>query len=101
MPISLNSDQGKCGNKVTRYRSVKVNRMAKWRRLLGSATEPNERLSMELSGTGIKPAVQILTDEVKSKRPILVFLAETKANASKVKGIQKKLETDARYYGSK
>lgn len=71
---------------------MKVNWMAEWRCLLGSTAEPNERLGVELSGTGIKPAVQILTNEVKSKRLILVFLTEMKANASKVKGIQKKLE---------
>ena len=36
--------------------------------------------------------VQSLTNEVKSKKPILVFLSKTKANKSKMKGFQKKLE---------
>ena len=38
------------------------------------------------------PAVQILTDEVKSKNPVLVFLVETKANLSRIKGLQRRLE---------
>ena len=36
--------------------------------------------------------VRILIDEVKAKKPILVFLVEMKANLGKVKGIQNKLE---------
>ena len=36
--------------------------------------------------------VRILIDEVKAKKPILVFLMEMKANLGKVKGIQNKLE---------
>nr|POE82897.1 hypothetical protein CFP56_14177 [Quercus suber] len=41
---------------------------------------------------GSTSTVRILTDEVKSKKPILVFLAETKASTSRIKGIQHKLE---------
>ena len=37
-------------------------------------------------------AVRTLTDKVKEEKPILVFLAETKANRSKVKGYQHKLQ---------
>ena len=43
-------------------------------------------------GLGSTSVVWILTDEVKSKRPILIFLAKTKASSSKVKGILNKLE---------
>ena len=43
-------------------------------------------------GLGSTSVVWILTDEVKSKRPILIFLVKTKASSSKVKGIRNKLE---------
>ena len=43
-------------------------------------------------GLGSTSVVWILTDEVKSKRPILIFLAKMKASSSKVKGILNKLE---------
>ena len=43
-------------------------------------------------GLGSTSVVWILTDEVKSKRPILIFLVKTKASSSKVKGILNKLE---------
>ena len=36
--------------------------------------------------------VRTLTDEVRSKDPLLVFLTETKAGISRIKGIQTKLE---------
>lgn len=36
--------------------------------------------------------VRTLTDEVRSKHPLLVFLAETKASTSRIKGIQTKLK---------
>lgn len=36
--------------------------------------------------------VRTLTDEVRSKDPLLVFLTETKASTSRIKGIQTKLE---------
>lgn len=49
-------------------------------------------LAWNCQGLGSTPAVRILTDELKSKRPILVFLAKTKASSSKGKGIQNKLE---------
>lgn len=49
-------------------------------------------LAWNCLGLGSTPVVQILTDEVKSRRPILVFLAKTKVSSSKVKGIQNKLE---------
>ena len=36
--------------------------------------------------------VRILTDEVKSKNSILVFLVETKASSSRMTGFQRKLK---------
>ena len=36
-------------------------------------------------------AVQTLTDVVRTHEPLLVFLVETKASASRIKGIQAKL----------
>lgn len=38
------------------------------------------------------PAVRALTDEVKATNQTLVFLAETKASTSRMKGLQCKLE---------
>nr|POE92664.1 hypothetical protein CFP56_35207 [Quercus suber] len=49
-------------------------------------------LAWNCRGLGSTPVVRILTDEVKSKRSILVFLMEMKASSSKVKEIQNKLE---------
>nr|POE78096.1 hypothetical protein CFP56_37888 [Quercus suber] len=49
-------------------------------------------LAWNCRGLGSPPAVRILTDEVKSKLPILVFLVETKAGISKIKGFQNKIE---------
>ena len=49
-------------------------------------------LAWNCRGLGSSRAVQVLTDEVKSKDPTLVFLAEMKANASRIKGIQWKTE---------
>ncbi|KAL0011178.1 hypothetical protein SO802_006286 [Lithocarpus litseifolius] len=45
-------------------------------------------------GLGSSLAVRILTNEVKAKDPTLVFLAETKAEVSRMKGIQ---STDIRF----
>lgn len=36
--------------------------------------------------------VRVLTNEVKSKDPTLVFLAKTKASVNQIKGIQRKIE---------
>lgn len=49
-------------------------------------------LAWNCRGLGSHPAVRILTDEVKSKNPTLVFLSETKASVSQMKGFQRKLE---------
>ena len=49
-------------------------------------------LAWNCRGLGSTPAVRILTDEVKSKNPVLVFLVETKANLSRIKGLQRRLE---------
>ena len=38
------------------------------------------------------PAIRTLTDEVRMKNPILVFLFETKASLSKMKGFQNKID---------
>ena len=66
--------------------------MAERWRLRNNAAEPNEYLGLELSGSRITPTIQILTDEVKSKNLILVFLVETKAYSSKIMGFMRKLE---------
>ena len=49
-------------------------------------------LAWNCRGLGSPPAVRTLTDEVKMKKPILVFLSETKASLSKMKGFQNKME---------
>ena len=43
-------------------------------------------------GLGSSLAVRTLTDEVRMKNPILVFLSETKASLSKMKGFQNKID---------
>ncbi|XP_030959237.1 uncharacterized protein LOC115981210 [Quercus lobata] len=43
-------------------------------------------------GLGSSLAVRTLTDEVRTKKPLLVFLSETKAGMSRIKGIQNKLD---------
>lgn len=42
-------------------------------------------------GMGSSLAVRILTDEVRTRDPLLVFLVETKASVSRIKGLQAKL----------
>ena len=49
-------------------------------------------LAWNCRGLGSPPAVRILTDEVKSKNPILVFLVETKERSSRMKRFIRKLE---------
>ena len=49
-------------------------------------------LAWNCRGLGLTPAVQLLTKEVRSKNSTLVFLAETKAQLSRIKGLQHKLE---------
>ncbi|XP_050242088.1 uncharacterized protein LOC126691051 [Quercus robur] len=48
-------------------------------------------LAWNCRGLGTPPAVRTLTEEVKEKNPILVFLAETKATTERMKGFQYKL----------
>ena len=48
-------------------------------------------LAWNCRGMGSTPAVHALTDEVKGCDPMLVFLAETKANRNRIKGLQRKL----------
>ena len=48
-------------------------------------------ISWNCRGLGSTPAVRLLTEEVSSKNPTLVFLAETKAQISHIKGLQQKL----------
>ena len=45
-------------------------------------------LTWNCRGLGLTLAVHILTDEVKATDPTLVFLAETKADVNRIKGIQ-------------
>lgn len=49
-------------------------------------------LAWNYQSLGSLPAIRTLTDEVKSKNPILVFLVETKVSVSWMKGFQRKLE---------
>ncbi|KAL0009335.1 hypothetical protein SO802_010837 [Lithocarpus litseifolius] len=49
-------------------------------------------LAWNYQGLGSPSAVRTLTDEVKVKNLILVFLSETKASLSKMKGFQNKIE---------
>ena len=48
-------------------------------------------LAWNCRGIGSTPVVRALIDEVKNCDPILVFLAETKANQNRIKGLQRKL----------
>ena len=48
-------------------------------------------LAWNCRGIGSAPAVRALTDEVKGSDPMLVFLAETKANHKRIKGLKRKL----------
>ena len=49
-------------------------------------------LAWNCRGLGSSPTIQLLTDEVKSRNPALVFLMETKASPSRIKGLQRKLQ---------
>ena len=49
-------------------------------------------LAWNCRGLGSPPVVRILIDEEKSKNQILVFLVETKASSSRMKGFMRKLE---------
>ena len=49
-------------------------------------------LTWNCRGLGLTLAVHMLTDEVKATDPTLVFLAETKADVNRIKGIQRKLK---------
>lgn len=48
-------------------------------------------LSWNCQGLGSPPAIHTLTEEEKSKNPVVVFLAETKANTDRMKDFQHKL----------
>ena len=43
-------------------------------------------------GLGSTPEVRSFTDEVKANDPTLVFLVETKASVSRIKGLRCKLD---------
>ena len=49
-------------------------------------------LAWNCRGLGSSPTVQLLSDEVKCRNPVLVFLAKTKASPSRIKGLQRKLQ---------
>ena len=48
-------------------------------------------LAWNCRGMGSAPAVRALTDEVRRSDPMMVFLAETKANQNRIKGLQRKI----------
>ena len=48
-------------------------------------------LAWNCRGMGSAPAVRALTNEVKGCDLILVFLAKTKENRNRIKGLQRKL----------
>lgn len=58
----------------------KILGMAVWRLLQGSTIETSEHLGMELLGPRVSSGRAFLTNKVKDNDPILVFLAENKAN---------------------
>ena len=43
-------------------------------------------------GLGSSLAVRTLTNEVRTKKPLLIFLSKMKAGTSRIKGIQNKLD---------
>ena len=49
-------------------------------------------LAWNCRGLGSSSTVGTLTYEMKAKNPVLVFLSETKASVSRIKGLQRKLE---------
>lgn len=49
-------------------------------------------IAWNCQGLGSSLADWTLTEEVRAKEPLLVFLSKTKAEASRIKGIQNKLE---------
>lgn len=53
---------------------------------------PMSLLAWNCRGLGSPLMVRILTDEVKSKQPILVFLVETKASINEMEGFHNKIE---------
>ena len=65
-----------------------------WRRGGGYGAAPPSQmtiLSWNCRGLGSSLAVQTLTDEVKARDLLLVFLAETKAGESRLKGVRNKI----------
>ena len=44
-------------------------------------------LAWNCRGLRSPPTIRLLTDKVKSKNPALVFLVETKASSSRIKGL--------------
>ena len=48
-------------------------------------------LAWKCRGLGSSLAIRTLTDEVKARDPLMVFLAETKSGESKLKGIRNKI----------
>ena len=48
-------------------------------------------LAWNCRGLGTPPAICTLTEEVKKQNPVVVFLAETKANTERMKGFQQKI----------
>lgn len=69
----------------------KLSRMVVRRLLRGSTAERNDDISVELPGMRSTLAVRAITNEVRNNDPILVFLAKTKANLNRIKGLQRKL----------
>ena len=49
------------------------------------------RRAWNCRGLGTPLAIRTLTEEVKKQNPVVVFLAETKANTDRMKGFQQKL----------
>ena len=48
-------------------------------------------LAWNCRGLGTPPAIRTLIEEVRKLNPVVVFLAETKANTNRMKGFQQKI----------
>ena len=75
-------------------RTTKKERTQGWRRGGGCGTASSSLMSIftwNCQGLGSFLAIQNLTDVVKEKDSLLVFLFETKVGVGRIKGIQNKL----------
>ena len=75
-------------------RTTKKGRTQGWRRGDDCGVAPPSLMSIfawNCRGLGSSLAIRNLTDAVKEKDPLFVFLSETKVGVGRIKGIQNKL----------